>query len=77
MSTQKRASLEKVEDLFALAGGPGRLAVAVDRHQWTVERWRKSGVPYECWVDIIRTYDVTPDELFVITEHAKQQRSAS
>lgn len=72
-----RKKITCIQDLFELAGGSVRLAAFLQKHfptmsQWTVERWKKIGIPQKYWEYLIKEYDITPAELFHISNKARK-----
>lgn len=52
-----------IQELFEKAGGSWKLAGAIGVHQWTVERWKRSGIPYKHWLFLQQYCKVTPNDL--------------
>lgn len=62
-----------IQDLFDEAGGTTRLGAALGVHAFTVEAWRKSGIPVKYWEKLFKLYQITPAELFSITKAARER----
>lgn len=67
--------LRTIDDFFNLAGGTVHLAALLNLHQTTVITWAKSGIPTKYWNRLIDEYKVTADQLFQISEHARENRN--
>lgn len=67
--------LRTIEDLFELAGGTIHIAVLLDVHQTTVISWAKCGVPLKYWNRLMQEYKVTAEQLFQISENARENRN--
>lgn len=52
-----------IQDLFDKAGGAWKLAGELNIHQWSVERWKKNGVPYKHWDYLNKRYKVARSDL--------------
>lgn len=65
--------IKSIEDLFKKAGGSIHVAAALNVHQQTVVRWLKTGIPGHNWGNLAKIYGITPNELFAISEKAKQE----
>lgn len=70
----KKKIINTIEDLFREANGTVNVAVNLGLHQWTVERWRKIGIPIKYWEKLIKLYDLTPATLFAITQNQKRAK---
>lgn len=66
-------ALKTYEDLVALVGSSAKLAAFLDLTQYTVDRWRSSGVPHVYWTRIMDEYKVSLQELHNITELARKE----
>lgn len=66
-------SFKNIEDIFTKFNGPIYLAAALNLHQWTVERWRKTGIPQKYWNFLIKKVDITPGELLSINNRIKNR----
>lgn len=66
--------MKNINELFIKAGGPARIAVAFDLHQYTIERWRKHGVPVKYWDKLQKLYGITPAELYTIGQAIKKSK---
>jgi hypothetical protein len=60
--------MKNIEDLFKRCGSAAHLAVAVERHQFTVERWGLTGVPEKHWKAITEKFPVNVAELSKLNE---------
>lgn len=69
--------INNIEDLYKLAGSPAGLAHVLGVHQFTVERWRELGVPIKYWDFLIKKYNLTPAELYSITEKIRAKHAKS
>lgn len=49
-------TLKTLDDLFEIAGGTVQLAALLDKNQWVVERWAKTGVPFKHWKKLIKEF---------------------
>ena len=63
-------TINSVEDFFAQAGGAVHIAAALDLNQWTVERWKKHGIPGRHWSKLVQTYDIAPEVIMAISNKA-------
>jgi len=66
--------MKTVQDLIDKVGGAKQLAILLDLHQFTVQRWLKSGVPQYHWSRLIKLLGVSANELFEMTEHALRNK---
>lgn len=64
--------LKNIQDLFTKAGGAIKIAAFLGIHQMSVDRWQKIGISQKWWEKLIKEYDVTPAELYVISKKAKK-----
>jgi len=58
--------------LFDLAGNSTKLAASLDLHAYTVENWRRCGVPQKYWDKIVQLYGVSVDELYTIGKNCRK-----
>lgn len=65
-------TITNIQYLYNLAGSATKLAASLDLPGRTVENWRVSGIPITHWDKIMKLYDVTPAELYLITKAARK-----
>lgn len=64
--------LQTVDDLFKTAGGSVRIAAALNRNQYTVDRWARTGIPVEHWEKLKEKYNLTIETIHRISERARK-----
>lgn len=60
-------TIKNIQELFELAGSSTKLAAKLNIHAYTVENWKKRGVPLKYWHAISKAYGISPNELFEIS----------
>lgn len=65
---KKPKSIKYLQDVMDLAGGATKLAAQLDLHAFTVENWRRCGIPQKYWDVLYKLYDLTPAELFTVSK---------
>lgn len=65
-----KTQINSVEDFFSHAGGAVHVAAALDLNQWTVERWKKCGIPGKHWAKLVKSYDISPEVIMAISNKA-------
>ena len=58
--------INSVAEFIEKAGGATALAARLHVHQFTVDRWRKNGIPMKYWEPLIETFGTTPAELYLL-----------
>ena len=58
--------MKNINELFIRAGGDIKVAVALDLHHLTVQRWRKHGIPLKYWEKLSKLYEITPAEIYAV-----------
>lgn len=61
-------AIKTFSDLIKKVGSTTKLAAALDRTQYAVDRWRSQGIPPEHWAAIMDIYGVSLQELHDISE---------
>lgn len=69
----KKRPLKYIQDLFDLAGTSTKLAAALELHAYTVENWRRTGVPIRYWDKLHDLYGILPAELYVIRKSCRER----
>ncbi len=69
---KQRAFITSLQDIFDAAGSSTKLAAALDLHAYTVENWRRCGVPQKYWDAMFQLYQITPAELFSVTKACRK-----
>lgn len=64
----KNKQLKTIQDLFDLAGNCQRIAADLNVHQYTVERWRKTGIPAKYHEILAELYGAFPIELYKLSQ---------
>lgn len=64
--------MKTVKDLFEKAGGSVHIASALNMNQWSIERWKKIGIPIFYWEVLKKKYGVTAEELLQMTKEARK-----
>lgn len=72
MPQKKAKQVQFLSDLFALAGTSTKLAAALNLHAYTVENWRRAGVPRKHWDKLHELYGVTPAELHLLSKNCRK-----
>lgn len=60
-----------IEQLFKLAGGTVHIAALLNINQWTVDRWRNSGIPQKHWGKLSVKYGLDAETLYQISMGCK------
>ena len=60
-----------IQDVFSKVGGAVKLAARYNVHQYTVERWEKTGIPQKYLEDLGKLCGITISECFAVTKRAK------
>ncbi len=68
---KNNSKLNNMQDLYNLAGSSVQIAASLKLHQYTVERWKVAGIPYKYYDKLCDLYDVTPFELFKLSNKAR------
>ena len=55
--------IKNIQDIYSLAGGSTKLAAKLGLHAYTVENWRRAGIPLKYWDTLYNLYGVSPAEL--------------
>lgn len=63
-----------IQELFDRAGGAWKLAGEIGVHQWTIERWKKSGIPFKHWETLEKKYKVSANDLAEMSRKAKGKK---
>jgi len=74
MSTKKVNKIIQMQDLYELAGSAVQIAADLKIHQYTVERWKLTGVPVKYWQALIDKYGATPIELFNLSQKIRNKK---
>lgn len=61
-----------LHDIFELAGSSTKLAAELDLHAYTVENWRRCGIPIKYWDKMYSLYGITPGELHSVTKACRK-----
>lgn len=64
--------MKTVGEFIEHIGGSLKLAAKFNIHQYTVDRWRKTGIPQKYWEALGKSYKVTPGELYVMCRNSKR-----
>lgn len=64
---------ENVDELIAFAGGSVQIAAFLNRNQWNVERWRKTGVPENLWQVLAKKYELSLDQMAALTNATRKK----
>lgn len=68
----KRKKLETMADLIAAAGSATKLAASIDCAAHTIDNWTRIGIPTKYWDKLAEIYGASPEELYIITKHARE-----
>ena len=63
-----------IEEFYKAAGGSLCIAQALKRNQWTVDRWKTTGIPLKHWETLINLYDITAGELYLMNKNIELSR---
>jgi hypothetical protein len=77
MTEKKPIYLKSMQDLYDLAGSSTRIAADLGLHQYTVDRWRISGVPNKYHEPLAKLYGATPYELYKLSQKIRSFRKAA
>lgn len=77
MSTKKITKINNMQDLYDLAGSATQIAADLKIHQYTVERWKISGIPLKYWDSLADHYGATPVELYKLSQKIRSFRKAA
>lgn len=77
-----KATINTIQDVFdwidrrvkGNSGGSTKLAMALGLHTYTVEGWRRHGIPQKHWMEIIEQFNLTPAELYVVSRKCKERK---
>lgn len=58
-----------IDDIFSRARSEEHLGIALGLHIYTIQRWRKTGIPFKYWKILIKKYGITPAELYSINQN--------
>jgi len=73
--TKNKHKFHTIQDVYDAAGGSTQLAARLNIHAYTVENWRRSGVPIKYWSDVMEFYKITPSELYHISQGCLASRN--
>lgn len=68
---RKSAPISCLQDIFDLAGSSTKLAAQLDLHAFTVENWRRAGIPQKYWDTLFELYGILPAELYSISKKCR------
>lgn len=71
---REQRNIKTIQELYELAGSSTKLAAMLELHAYTVENWRRSGVPYKYWDCLMKKLNVTSDDLFRIWKSCKENK---
>lgn len=66
--------VKKVFEVIENAGGSLKLAYELKLHQYTVERWKKHGIPIRYWEHLEKKYGYEPGEIQMINRKLREQK---
>lgn len=66
-------AMKTFADLIKKIGSSTKLAAALDRTQYAVDRWRSQGIPAEHWSTIMSIWGVSLQELHDISEVCRKE----
>lgn len=64
----KKTEIKTIQDLCDYVGNIQRLAADLNVHQYTVERWRRTGIPAKYHGLLVTLYDIKPIEIVSINK---------
>jgi hypothetical protein len=67
--------MKTLEDIYNVARGAAQMAADLGVHQFTVERWRRTGIPLKYWELLIKLYALTPAQLFLIDKKCREKNN--
>ena len=70
---KSNSQVKCLQDVFDLAGSSSKLAAQLDLHAFTVENWRRSGIPQKYWDRLHELYGITPAELYIVSKVARNK----
>lgn len=73
MRQQQTVKISNIQDLFDMAGGAVKIAAYLKLHQYTVERWRLSGIPDKYHDSLCKKYGATPYELYSLSQKIRRK----
>lgn len=66
--------MKELEEIFKRLGGPTQVALDLKCHQFTIERWRKQGIPQKHWDFLLRKLkDISVADLYTINKRIKSR----
>lgn len=72
MAREKRQKIETVQQIFDLAGGTMKLAIALNDSQANIQQWKHQGIPRKRWSNLIDLLGLTVEEIFQADELARR-----
>lgn len=66
--------VKKVFEIIENAGGSIKLAYELNVHQYTIERWKRFGIPPKYWSFLQKKYGVTASELLNMNEKIRADK---
>jgi hypothetical protein len=67
-----KKKIETLRDIFDLAGSSTQLAAKLNLHAFSVENWRRNGVPFKYWEPLIKMLGITPTDLHVVGKACRE-----
>lgn len=62
-----------MQDIYDLAGSSTKLAAILDLHAYTVNNWKKIGIPAKYWEKLYELYGLSPAELYSLSKKCREQ----
>lgn len=72
ITKKQRPFITSLQDIFDAAGSSTKLAAKLDLHAFTVENWRRCGIPQKYWDILLELYDITPAELYAVSKNCRK-----
>lgn len=65
----------EIKKIVEKLGGGAKSAVRFNVHQYTIDRWCKTGIPLKYWDDIIAETGVKASDLYTANKNATQSKN--
>lgn len=62
-----------LQDIFELANGSTQLAAKLNLNAFTVENWRRCGIPQKYWDALYKFYGLSPGELYTVSKACRER----
>lgn len=66
--------MKTVGEFIEHIGGSLKLAVKFNVNQYTVDRWRNTGIPQKYWDALSKSYKISFGELYTMSRNSRRVR---